>query len=118
MRRLPFPRYSSESLAAARPPGLSAMYVSLAALEGYDAYSTLKAVKHGAVEANPLMSGLVGHPVGFLVAKSAVTVASIYAAERLWRTHQRRSAAIMMVLTNGMMAVVAARNASVLRAQR
>jgi hypothetical protein len=101
-----------------RPTGLSAMYVSLASLEAYDSYSTLKAVNLGAVEGNPLMSGLVDHPAEFLIRKSVVTVASIYTAEHLWRTHKRRSAVLVMVLTNGVMTAVAAHNASVLHAQR
>ena len=38
-----------------RPSVLPALYVSVAALQGYDAYSTLRAVKQGAVEVNPML---------------------------------------------------------------
>jgi hypothetical protein len=93
------------------------MYGSLAALQGYDVYSTLRAVKQGGAEANPLMAGIVRRPAAFLAIKSAATVATICMAERLWRKHRRGSAVVLMVVTNGMMAVVAAHNASVLRAQ-
>jgi hypothetical protein len=101
-----------------RPSVLPALYVSLAALQGYDAYSTLRVVKQGAVEVNPMMRGVVGHPAAFIVVKSAATFASIYAAERLWRKDHRVTAIVLMAATTGTMAVLAAHNASVLRAQR
>jgi hypothetical protein len=104
--------------AEARPSVLPSMYVSLAALEGYDAYSTLTALKQGAAEANPMMRGVVGNPAALIAVKSAATFASIYASERLWRQHHRRAAIALMVVTNGTLAVLAAHNASVLRGQR
>jgi hypothetical protein len=104
--------------APARPPVLPWMYVSLAALQGYDAYSTMTAMKQGATESNPLMAGVAGHPAGLLIVKSVTTVATIWVSERLWRKHHRGAAIALMVATNGMMAFVASRNASVLRAQR
>jgi hypothetical protein len=94
------------------------MYVSLAALQGYDAYSTLRAVKQGAVEANPMMAGIVGNPAAFIAVKGVTMVATIYVAERLWREHRRTAAVVLVAVTNGLMAVIAAHNASVLRTQR
>ncbi len=104
--------------AVTRPSVLPAMYVSLAALQGYDAYSTLRAVKQGAVEVNPVLRGVVGNPAALLAVKGAATFASIYATERVWREHHRRAAIVLMVVTNSTMAVIAAHNASVLRARR
>lgn len=104
--------------AATRPSVLPSMYVSLGALQGYDAYSTLRAVKQGAVEANPMMTGMVGNPAAFLAVKGATTVTTIYVAERLWRQQRRGAAIALVAVVNGMMAVVAAHNASVLGAQR
>ena len=43
---------------------------------------------------------------------------SIYVAERLWRGHHRGQAIAMMVVSNGIMAAVAASNASIIRSQR
>ena len=63
------------------------------------------------------MGGAAGTPPVFIAIKAATTVATIFWAERLWREHHRKTAIVVMVLTNGMMAV-AAQNASVLRAQR
>lgn len=104
--------------AAARPSVLPSMYVSLAALQGYDTYSTLRAVKLGAVEANPMMAGIVGHPAAFIAVKSGVTVASIYAAEHLWKSGHRAEAIAMIAVTNGLMTAVAVNNANVMRRMR
>jgi len=104
--------------AGTRPSALPALYVSLAALQGYDAYSTLKALKQGAVEVNPMMRGVAGSPAALIAVKGAATFASIYAAERLWREHHRGAAIVLTAVTAGTMAVIAAHNASVLRAQR
>lgn len=94
------------------------MYVSLAALQGYDTYSTLRAVKQGAVETNPMMAGIVGNPAAFIAVKSGVTVASIYAAERLWKSGHRAEAIAMIAVTNGLMTAVAVNNANVMRRMR
>jgi uncharacterized membrane protein len=94
---------------------LPALYVSLSALQAYDVYSTLTAVKSGALEANPLMKGVVGNPTAFVALKAGVTGASIYYAERLWKDRKRTQAILLMVASNGFMAYVAQHNAGVLR---
>ncbi len=101
-----------------RPSALVPMYVGVVALQGYDTYSTLSAVKKGAIEVNPLLMGAASRPAVFVAVKSAVTVGSIYAAERLWRRHRKGAAIGLMAVTNGLLAVVAANNASVLRRLR
>ena len=93
---------------------LPAMYVSLAALNVYDAYSTRRGILQGAVETNTAVRAVAGQPVALLAAKAGSTAVSIYFAERLWRRHRRAEAIAVMVVSNGIMAVVAARNASVL----
>lgn len=97
---------------------LPSLYVSLSALQAYDVYSTLTAMRHGASEANPVMRGVVGNPTAFVAMKAGVTGVSIYASERLWRQNRKKSAVLLMVASNGLMAYVAAHNASVLRAVR
>ena len=69
-------------------------------------------------ESNALMSGLAGKPAAFCVIKGGVTTVSIVVAERLWRQHRRAEAIATMVISNGIMAAVAARNTRVLRAQQ
>ncbi len=101
-----------------RPAALVPMYTTMIALQGYDAYSTLAALKHGAVEINPMAATTAQHPMLFVAVKGVAATTTIYAAERLWRKNRRKSAIAVMIVTNGMLAVAAARNASVLRGQR
>lgn len=100
-----------------RPSVLPALYVSLAALQAFDGYSTTAGISRGAQEANPMMGRVAGNSAAFWAVKVGSTAASIWIAERLWKTN-RVGAIVTMVAVNGMMASVAARNASVLKAMR
>ncbi len=101
-----------------RPLMLPALYAGSAILQGYDAYSTMSALKKGGVEVNPLMKSVVKSPAAFVAVKAGVTAASIMAAERLWKNNHRVGAVALMVVSNGVMGMVAARNASVLHQMR
>ncbi len=97
-----------------RPSMLPALYATSAALQGYDAYSTLTALKNGGREANPLMKGITKSPVAFVAMKASVTMASVMASEQLWKNNHRFGAIGLMVASNLMMGVVAKHNAQVL----
>lgn len=97
---------------------LPALYVSLAGLNAFDAYSTSKGLTRGATEANPLMRAVAGNPTMVWIVKAGATGASIAVAERLWRKNRRAQAVAVMMISNGMMAAIAARNGSVLRKQQ
>ena len=97
-----------------RPAMLPALYVSYTALQAYDVYSTKQALTRGAVEANPLMQGVVGNTGAMIAVKAAVAAGTIVAAERLWKTNKAAAIAVM-VASNGVTAMVAARNARTLR---
>jgi hypothetical protein len=97
---------------------LPSLYVSLAALQAFDAYTTFKGLDRGATEGNPLMQDVTRHPAAFVALKAGVTGVSIYAAERLWRQNRKKSAIIMMLASNGLMAWVASHNAAVIRGLR
>ena len=99
---------------AARPSILPALYAGSAILQAYDAYSTLKALNLGAVEANPIAQGVVGNPALFIGVKAAVSAASILVAEKMWKNHHKVAAIATMVATNSIMAMVAANNAKVI----
>jgi hypothetical protein len=105
------PRIAAER----RPLMLPSLYAGSAFLQGYDAYSTLTALKNGGTEANPLMKGITKSPVAFIGLKAGVTMMSIMAAERMWKDNNRLGAVLTMVASNGFMAVVAAHNAAVLQ---
>jgi hypothetical protein len=110
--------FSRSYRAPARTPLLSGLYVSLGALQAYDAYSTVTALKLGAVEANPLMQGVAQNALLFTAVKAGVTGATILAAEQLWKNHKKTQAILLMVASNGLMAYVAHNNAGVLRSLR
>jgi len=99
---------------ASRPLALPALYAGSAALQAFDAYSTLQALHLGAREANPLMQGVAVNPALLIGMKAAVTAASIVAAEQMWRQHHQLRAIALMAVSNGVMAAVAAHNASVI----
>jgi hypothetical protein len=100
---------------ASRGPILPVLYGTLAGLQAYDGWSTVRATTHGANEANPFMVGVASNSGAMWAVKAGSTMASIYAAESLWRRHHRAEALVMMVVVNGAMATIAARNASVIR---
>jgi uncharacterized protein DUF5658 len=101
--------------ATERPAALMPMYIGLAALQAFDGYSTYRGVHSGANEQNPLVGGLAAQPAALWTLKAVSTVTSIYFAEQLWRNHHKGQAILTMVVANGAMALVAARNASSLQ---
>jgi len=106
--------WSENKLArAGRPALLPVLYASYAALQAYDVYSTRQSLALGAREANPMMTGVVGNTGAFIAMKASVGVATIVAAERLWKTNKPAAIAVM-VAGNGVAAMVAARNARTL----
>ncbi len=100
---------------ATRGAVLPALYVGYGALQAFDGFSTIYGVGHGAVEANPQMTGAAATPASVWALKAATTGAAIGVAEKLWRQNRRTQAIVLMVVANGVMATVAAHNAAVLR---
>jgi hypothetical protein len=95
------------AVAARRPPALIPLYSTFAALQAADAHSTTLALRQGATEMNPLMSGVAGSPKGLAAVKLATTVTTIAATEMLWRSHPRAAVIVMAILTSGYGVVVA-----------
>jgi hypothetical protein len=98
-----------------RPLLLMPLYVGNIALQGLDTYTTLAAVQKRGAEQNPLVSGLTGSPAAFVAVKGGVTILSIVAAERLWKSGHRAGAVAAIAVTNGLMTAVAINNAHTLR---
>jgi hypothetical protein len=110
----PSPLTASSEIAKPRPQIVPSLYASLAALQAYDGYSTIRAIRAGAGEANPIVGNAAGQPVAMWTLKAASTAATIYYVERLWRNHHRGQAVTLLALTNALMGAVAAHNASIL----
>jgi hypothetical protein len=98
-----------------RPSPLLPLYVSLAALQVTDGVATMWGVNHGRVESNPAFQPFANNPPALWAVKGGATVGAIYLTERLWRHGHRGEAIATMVVANGILVAVTARNASVLR---
>lgn len=98
---------------ASRPRALPALYVSLAVLQAFDAYSTVRGLSSGAQEGNPIMQHVAQNTAGFVALKAATAVVPMVLAERMWK-HNKVGAIALMVAANGVAAAVGANNARVL----
>jgi hypothetical protein len=103
---------------ATRGPALPGLYVSLIGLQAYDGYSTSRGLRQGAIESNTFMGRVASHPGALWAAKGGAAFLSIYTAERLWRQHHRGEAIAVMIVSNGIMAAVAASNARIVHNQK
>ncbi len=92
-----------------RPDSLVPLYVSFAGLQALDLHSTWRAVDHGAVEANPVLKGVVGSPAGLVALKAVGTAGVIFASEKMWKRN-RTASVIFMVAANSAMAWVVQHN--------
>ena len=84
---LPRPVFKGEGPSAAKF-GMGAVYASTALMHILDIDSTFKALKRGATEANPMMSGLVKNRAAFIATKAGIAAASIYATHRMAKNNK------------------------------
>jgi hypothetical protein len=111
------PRITVEQLSPSRPAPLLGLYVSLAAFQALDIASTHRALKAGAVEANPVVAPFAHSPLALAAIKAGVTTATIFATEQLWKTN-RKAAVLTMLAVNAAYGAIAAHNYKVSVAQR
>ena len=100
-----------------RPAVLPLLYVSFAALQAYDGYSTGQGLAHGGHEANASMQTVASHSAMLWAVKAGMATGAVLIAERMWKEN-KVAAIAMMVAANGVAAIVAAHNASVLKQLR
>jgi hypothetical protein len=98
-----------------RPKALVPLYVSLGSLQAMDIHSTTRALGRGAVEANPLLKSVVGHPLALAAVKIGGSVALVYAAEKMWKKKKRKAAVIYMLAMNAGLAFVVQHNYRAIR---
>jgi uncharacterized protein DUF5658 len=91
-----------------RPRTLAMLYGSLGALQALDVYSTFRSLNAGATEINPVVRK-ASSPAAMIGIKAVSTAASIYFAERAWKSN-RKAAVVLMAVVNGVTAAVAANN--------
>ena len=97
--------------ATRRSPTLIAMYASFATLQALDVHSTMTALSHGGVEANPAMRGIVGNTGSLIGVKAVAGVTTIWVTEKLRKRHPR-GAIVLMAALNSAMTTIVARNYS------
>lgn len=105
----------SDDVPVKRPAILPALYVTFAAMQAWDLYSTSAALKVGARESNPLAAAFAGTPGSMIALKAVSTASTIFFAERLWKSH-RVAAVVVMTAINGATAAVALHNMRTARA--
>lgn len=110
--QLPSLKRMSSAPQSSRPSPLVPLYASLAVLQGFDIYTTNKAVSRGAVEANPAMAPVAGKTWASAAVKAAATAGSVYFIERAWKQN-RKGAIILATAINAATAAVVAHNTQV-----
>ena len=85
------------------------LYASFIALQLVDMHSTWRALNHGSVEANPLLSGVAANKAALFTVKAGGTAAVIAVSERL-RKKSRTAAMIFMISANSGMTWVVQHN--------
>jgi hypothetical protein len=86
--------------------GLLPLYISFASLQMLDAHATLRAVRAGAVERNPLLRGVADKPAALVALKVGVAVSTIALADRVSRRNRVAALVLMAALNSAYTAVV------------
>lgn len=88
---------------------LNSLYATTVVMQVLDIHSTLQALNNGAVEGNPIMSGVAGRPGAFIATKAAVAAGSIWAANKMAK--RNKVAAVMtLVAVNSAYAAIVSHN--------
>jgi hypothetical protein len=93
---------------------LSGLHALTGVLQTYDGMLTVRVLKAGGTEANPLMKPAAGNQGVMLGIKIGAAVATVIGTERLWHDDHRTAAIVVSAIANGAMAVIARHNAGVL----
>lgn len=92
-----------------RSPLLLSLYGTLAGLNVLDVMSTRAAMERGAVELNPLMKDAIGDNAMSIGIKSATTLATILAIDKIGQRN-RKAGIVVAVIANGVTAAIVAHN--------
>ena len=98
-----------------RPAILPAMYVTSAAVQAMDVYSTTMALKAGARESNPVAAPFAGNPGSMIGLKVVSTASAIYFTEKMWKTNPVK-AVLVLAAINSATAMISMHNMKNVRA--
>ena len=85
------------------------LYAATAVMQALDIHSTLSAFNAGAVEGNPLMTGVTGNKASFIAMKAAVATGAIFAARGVAKRNKVAAIATLVAI-NSAYAMVARHN--------
>jgi hypothetical protein len=100
-----------------RPAALMPLYVTLATLQALDVDSTMRALRNGGREANPVVGGIVESPGTLAAIKAATTGGVVLMMERLRKRHPK-AAVFLMIGVDSAFATVTAHNYGLAAADR
>lgn len=110
--QLPRPTALNATTKIASRTLMTSLYATTATMQLLDVDSTMKSMNRGAIESNPLMSGLVSNRAAFLATKAGVAAATIYAASRIAKNN-KVAAALTLVALNSAYAMIVRNNYSI-----
>ena len=110
---LPRPRFGERAGSTV----MVSLYATTAAMQAFDVHSTMRALDRGAIEANPIMGGVVNNRTAFIATKAAVAAGTIFAAREVAKRN-KLAAAITLIAINSAYAYVAHHNYKVARELR
>lgn len=93
---------------------LSSLHAVTGVVQTYDGLLTMRVLRAGGVEANPLMKPVARNEGAMLGVKIAAAVATVIGTETLWHDNHRVAAIVTSIVANSAMAMVARHNAGVL----
>lgn len=94
---------------------LSSLHAITGVVQTYDGLLTLRVLRAGGIETNPLVKPVASNEKAMIAVKVAAAVATVMGAESLWKNNHRLGAILASVVANSAMAMVAHHNAGVLR---
>lgn len=111
------PRELRRSGHAWTTPVLVSLQAATIATQLLDVHSTMRAMNVGAVEANPMMSGLVQNRAAFIGVKAAMGAGLVYATHRIGKSN-KIGAIIVAAAVNSAYVMIANHNYKVARGLR
>jgi hypothetical protein len=90
------------------------LYVSFAALQALDAHSTLRGIRAGAIEQNPMLNSIASRPAALFALKAGVAASTILLADTM-RGRRRWGSILLMAGLNSLYAGVVAHNYGAVR---
>ena len=93
---------------------LSSLDLATGIVQGFDGFLTLRVLKAGGVETNPLVKSVASNQGALMAIKVSAAVSTVIGAELLWRHDHRVGAIVASLVANSAMVMVARHNAKVL----